>query len=187
MIRRPPRSTRTDTLFPYTTLFRSPLDRHSRESGNPVSSPLTPVHDASHWVPAFAGMTAKNAAQFAAKSARGLLVCAALFMAGSAFAQDAESSPGQAVLIRNATVHTATSSGTLQDADVLVRDGRIAAVGQGLSAAGARVVDAQGKPLTPALFGGISGIGIEEVSGEDRTTDNALALGAGDKIGRAHV
>src|SRR3546814_5933208 len=27
MIRRPPRSTRTDTLFPYTTLFRSPTDR----------------------------------------------------------------------------------------------------------------------------------------------------------------
>src|SRR3546814_7002798 len=27
MIRRPPRSTRTDTLFPYTTLFRSTLDQ----------------------------------------------------------------------------------------------------------------------------------------------------------------
>src|SRR3546814_15685075 len=27
MIRRPPRSTRTDTLFPYTTLFRSHLAR----------------------------------------------------------------------------------------------------------------------------------------------------------------
>src|SRR3546814_4754884 len=27
MIRPPPRSTRTDTLFPYTTLFRSPCDR----------------------------------------------------------------------------------------------------------------------------------------------------------------
>src|SRR3546814_16557715 len=27
MIRRPPRSTRTDTLFPYTTLFRSGQDR----------------------------------------------------------------------------------------------------------------------------------------------------------------
>src|SRR3546814_6660635 len=26
MIRRPPRSTRTDTLFPYTTLFRSKVD-----------------------------------------------------------------------------------------------------------------------------------------------------------------
>src|SRR3546814_15261503 len=30
MIRRPPRSTRTDTLFPYTTLFRSALDRLQR-------------------------------------------------------------------------------------------------------------------------------------------------------------
>src|SRR3546814_4527746 len=28
MIRRPPRSTRTDTLFPYTTLFRSPATFH---------------------------------------------------------------------------------------------------------------------------------------------------------------
>src|SRR3546814_14253657 len=27
MIRRPPRSTRTDTLFPYTTLFRSVIDK----------------------------------------------------------------------------------------------------------------------------------------------------------------
>src|SRR3546814_1248701 len=30
MIRRPPRSTRTATLFPYTTLFRSPHDVHPR-------------------------------------------------------------------------------------------------------------------------------------------------------------
>src|SRR3546814_7612023 len=30
MIRRPPRSTRTDTLFPYTTLFRSVGSRHRR-------------------------------------------------------------------------------------------------------------------------------------------------------------
>src|SRR3546814_5263153 len=31
MIRRPPRSTRTDTLFPYTTLFRSGLDGRLRQ------------------------------------------------------------------------------------------------------------------------------------------------------------
>src|SRR3546814_14444317 len=30
MIRRPPRSTRTDTLFPYTTLFRSRSDINAR-------------------------------------------------------------------------------------------------------------------------------------------------------------
>src|SRR3546814_12396900 len=31
MIRRPPRSTRTDTLFPYTTLFRSDTGLHSKD------------------------------------------------------------------------------------------------------------------------------------------------------------
>src|SRR3546814_4541162 len=32
MIRRPPRSTRTDTLFPYTTLFRSQVaERHAAD------------------------------------------------------------------------------------------------------------------------------------------------------------
>src|SRR3546814_4368111 len=37
MIRRPPRSTRTDTLFPYTTLFRSASGdiRGAGEDGNP--------------------------------------------------------------------------------------------------------------------------------------------------------
>src|SRR3546814_11892806 len=33
MIRRPPRSTRTDTLFPYTTLFRSLLDQTVHATG----------------------------------------------------------------------------------------------------------------------------------------------------------
>src|SRR3546814_5400446 len=57
MIRRPPRSTRTDTLFPYTTLFRSPSrprpTRHRdragpaggavRRGGAARSSPSQPV------------------------------------------------------------------------------------------------------------------------------------------------
>src|SRR3546814_6961574 len=34
MIRRPPRSTRTDTLFPYTTLFRSPQTRRTHDRGH---------------------------------------------------------------------------------------------------------------------------------------------------------
>src|SRR3546814_15089435 len=38
MIRRPPRSTRTDTLFPYTTLFRSPPGTASGSDTRP--SPL---------------------------------------------------------------------------------------------------------------------------------------------------
>src|SRR3546814_8224978 len=40
MIRRPPRSTRTDTLFPYTTLFRSPAPLEHAE--DVCSSDLLP-------------------------------------------------------------------------------------------------------------------------------------------------
>src|SRR3546814_17085794 len=40
MLRRPPRSTRTDTLFPYTTLFRSSLKHANtpKSEGLPVNS-----------------------------------------------------------------------------------------------------------------------------------------------------
>lgn len=86
----------------------------------------------------------------------------------------------QELLIRNATVHTATARGTLQNADVLVQGGKIAAVGTGLSApAGVQVVDAGGRPVTPTLFGGITRIGVEEVSGEQTTVDATLTLGRG--------
>src|SRR3546814_12884158 len=41
MIRRPPRSTRTDTLFPYTTLFRSePKTLGAHDTGSNVAAPL---------------------------------------------------------------------------------------------------------------------------------------------------
>ena len=100
-----------------------------------------------------------------------LALATALFAAcGLAQAQD--------LLIRNATVHTAGTRGTLQNTDVLVKQGRIAAIGSGLAAGNAPVVDAQGQPLTPALFGGITDIGVEEVSGESSTVDTTLALGA---------
>src|SRR3546814_16833540 len=36
MTRRPPRSTRTDTLFPYTTLFRSPTEGQVRIFGTDI-------------------------------------------------------------------------------------------------------------------------------------------------------
>src|SRR3546814_13838457 len=39
MIRRPPRSTRTDTLFPYTTLFRSDARGHALRGRLPVPGP----------------------------------------------------------------------------------------------------------------------------------------------------
>src|SRR3546814_4465064 len=45
MRRRPPRSTRTDTLFPYTTLVRSGIERAARGSGRRRQAPMsgTPI------------------------------------------------------------------------------------------------------------------------------------------------
>src|SRR3546814_16499919 len=42
MIRRPPRSTRTDTLFPYTTLFRSNVREELAQLPGPVLRPSRP-------------------------------------------------------------------------------------------------------------------------------------------------
>jgi hypothetical protein len=85
----------------------------------------------------------------------------------------------QDVLIRGATVHTVGEQGVLNNADVLVRDGRIAAVGTGLSApSGVATVDANGRALTPGLFGGLSAIGVEEVSLEPTTADASVILNA---------
>src|SRR3546814_7574794 len=70
MIRRPPRSTRTDTLFPYTTLFRSgayprhhpPPRRAIAEEGRRAARPAAARHAAdvgagreAPWVALFAG------------------------------------------------------------------------------------------------------------------------------------
>src|SRR3546814_2335138 len=57
MIRRPPRSTRTDTLFPYTTLFRSGLpshDLHHREGrSSDLLQGLGPQRCADNHVPSW--------------------------------------------------------------------------------------------------------------------------------------
>src|SRR3546814_888483 len=51
MIRRPPRSTRTDTLFPYTTLFRSVEPHGLRPRGPPCVRAVGRVADMAHaWV-----------------------------------------------------------------------------------------------------------------------------------------
>jgi len=104
-----------------------------------------------------------------ARSRMSLLVLALLAASPASWAQD--------LLVRNATVHTASARGSLEHADVLVQGGVIRAVGPGLAApVGATVVEANGRPLTPALFGGITDIGIEEVSGEATTVDSTLKL-----------
>lgn len=82
------------------------------------------------------------------------LLCAA---AAPAFAD--------AVLIKGGRVVT-NAGEILERGDVLIADGRVARVGAGISApAGARIVDAAGKWVTPGAFAAMSEIGLSEISG----------------------
>ena len=82
------------------------------------------------------------------------------------------------VLIRNATVHTQTSAGVLKGTDVLIEDGVISAIGAGLAAGDAQVIDAKGQPLTPGLFGGLSNLGVHEIGLDPSTEDGTLHMNA---------
>ncbi len=58
-----------------------------------------------------------------------------------------------AVIIRNATIWTGTDDGVIEDADILIRQGRISAVGPGLTAPrGALEIDGRGRHVTPGII-----------------------------------
>lgn len=62
------------------------------------------------------------------------------------------------VVLKNATVWTSSSAGIIQNADVLISNGRIAGVGKGLTAA--LSIDCSGKHITPGIIDEHSHIAI---------------------------
>lgn len=87
-----------------------------------------------------------------------LAIC--VFVIASALAQQPSSSQKD-VLIKNAIVMTVTH-GNIQSGSVYIKDGKIAAVGKDVSApAGATVIDAGGKYLTPGIVDSHSHIALD--------------------------
>lgn len=78
--------------------------------------------------------------------------------------------PSTPTLIRNATVFDGNGA-ELANADVLMRDGRIVAVGQNLSADGATVVDGAGRFVTPGIIDAHSHLGVYPSPGIQATSD----------------
>src|SRR5688572_7794569 len=58
----------------------------------------------------------------------------------------------KAILVRNATIWTSAKDGILREADLLVVDGKVRAVGKDLKGEDATVIDASGKHVTPGLI-----------------------------------
>lgn len=85
----------------------------------------------------------------------------------------------ETILIKNATVWTNEKEGRLENTDVLIKNGKIAAVGKNLSEAGARIIDGTGKHVTPGIIDEHSHIaaasineGGQSVTSEVRIADN---------------
>jgi imidazolonepropionase-like amidohydrolase len=82
----------------------------------------------------------------------------------------------ETIAITNATVGTGDGSGPIQNATVVIRDGRIVAAGQGVAVpAGARVIDATGKWVTPGIVAGFSRLGLTDVSGGAKGSNDESA------------
>jgi imidazolonepropionase-like amidohydrolase len=92
---------------------------------------------------------------------------------------DEEKPKQETILIKNATVWTNEKEGILENADVLIKDGKISAVGKNLSDATAKVIDGTGKHVTAGIIDEHSHIaaasineGAQSVTAEVRIADN---------------
>ena len=80
------------------------------------------------------------------------LTMPAVVVAQQQAAKPAAKPAGPTTLIKNATIMTVTK-GTMEGSDILLQNGKIAAIGKNLSApAGAEVIDGTGKYITPGII-----------------------------------
>lgn len=83
----------------------------------------------------------------------------------------------ETILIKNATVWTNEAPGILQNTDILLRDGKIAAVGKNLSASGARVIDGTGRHVTPGIIDEHSHIATTSINEAGQSVTSEVRIG----------
>jgi len=83
----------------------------------------------------------------------------------------------ETVLIKNATVWTNEKEGVIQNADVLIKNGKVAVVGKKLSDASARVIDGTGKHVTPGIIDEHSHIATASVNEAGQSVTSEVRIG----------
>lgn len=93
--------------------------------------------------------------------------------------EDGDQPKQETILIKNATVWTNEKDGVLKNTDVLLKNGKIAAIGKNLAESNAKVIDGTGKHVAPGIIDEHSHIaassineGGQSVTSEVRITDN---------------
>ena len=101
---------------------------------------------------------------------------AAIALPSLSFAQGEAEKPS-VILIKDATVHTLGGDDyaeVIEDGDILISDGVITAVGGDVAAPdGARVIDAEGKIVTPGIFAPLSQLGLVEIGLDAEANDSS--------------
>lgn len=78
------------------------------------------------------------------------------------------------IAITGATAHTARGEEVIQNATIIIDNGRITAIAAGMAApAGATVIDARGQNVTPGIVAVPSDLGLTEVGGVRETNDGS--------------
>jgi imidazolonepropionase-like amidohydrolase len=99
----------------------------------------------------------------------------AALVASGALVVHARPAAGQAsdtYAVQGATLHT-VSNGTIENGTIVIRAGRIVAVGTDVDIpAGAEVLDGTGKHVFPGLIDAMSSLGLTEISAVPMTSDN---------------
>lgn len=91
--------------------------------------------------------------------------------------------PDTLVAIVNADLYTMSAAGRIDGATLLVRNGVVTDLGTDVEVpAGAEVIDAAGRPVTPGLISSATQLGLVEVSSSQDTVDRS---GSGGRLGAA--
>lgn len=95
-----------------------------------------------------------------------LLICCIAF---SLQAQMVQKATVANVILKGATLHTVSDGDKI--ADLHIKDGKIAAIGNNLSDAGAQVIDCTGKHIYPGLIDAGTRLGLAEIGAVSLTND----------------
>ncbi|NQZ79406.1 MAG: amidohydrolase family protein [Colwellia sp.] len=87
-----------------------------------------------------------------------------------AFASITSVANAESLAIINATVHTVTEQGVLTNATVIIDDGKITAINPVVVSAD-KIIDANGRILTPGLIGTMNQLGLVEVNAVSKSRD----------------
>ncbi len=75
-------------------------------------------------------------------------------------------------VIKHANIYTMGPEGLILDASMVIKDGKIVAVGKNIELPmGVKYIDANGGSITPGLFNSVTHLGVQEVSAIRRTDD----------------